>query len=106
MNPDNYSFVLNKKQTNQNEKDSWKNDDANREYVITDPKTPWPWINYLGNEDFFKKALEQPELLARNASSGYVPLTLKGVDAMSEAVKQHGWDGEWFLRAYDFFGKV
>ena len=22
-------------------------DDANREYVITDPKTPWPWINYL-----------------------------------------------------------
>ena len=28
-------------------------DDANREYVITDPKTPWPWINHLGNEDFF-----------------------------------------------------
>ena len=28
-------------------------DDANREYVITNPKTPWPWINYLGNEDFF-----------------------------------------------------
>ncbi len=28
-------------------------DDANREYVITDPKTPWPWINYLGNEDLF-----------------------------------------------------
>ena len=28
-------------------------DDLNREYVITDPKTPWPWINYLGNEDFF-----------------------------------------------------
>lgn len=28
-------------------------DDAAREYVITDPATPWPWINYLGNEDFF-----------------------------------------------------
>jgi len=28
-------------------------DDAKREYVITDPKTPFPWINYLGNEDFF-----------------------------------------------------
>ena len=28
-------------------------DDQHREYVITDPKTPWPWINYLGNEDFF-----------------------------------------------------
>ena len=23
-------------------------DDANREYVITTPKTPLPWINYLG----------------------------------------------------------
>jgi len=28
-------------------------DDENREYVITDPATPFPWINYLGNEDFF-----------------------------------------------------
>lgn len=28
-------------------------DDEHREYVITDPATPWPWINYLGNEDFF-----------------------------------------------------
>ena len=29
----------------------------------------------------------------------------KHVDAMVEAVKQHGWDGEWFLRAYDYYGK-
>ena len=28
-------------------------DDAKREYVITNPRTPFPWINYLGNEDFF-----------------------------------------------------
>ena len=28
-------------------------DDKNREYVITEPKTPYPWINYLGNADFF-----------------------------------------------------
>jgi len=28
-------------------------DDAAREYVITDPCTPWPWINYLGNKEFF-----------------------------------------------------
>ncbi len=27
-------------------------DDRNREYVITNPKTPYPWINYLGNQDF------------------------------------------------------
>lgn len=28
-------------------------DDERREYVITDPATPWPWINYLGTDDFF-----------------------------------------------------
>ena len=24
-------------------------DDANREYVITDPKTPWPWTDIPNN---------------------------------------------------------
>ena len=38
-------------------------DDERREYVITDPKTPWPWINYLGNEDFFS--------LISNTAGGY-----------------------------------
>ena len=38
-------------------------DDAHREYVITDPKTPFPWINYLGNEDFFG--------LISNTAGGY-----------------------------------
>ena len=28
-------------------------DDANKEYVITTPSTPLPWINYLGSNDFF-----------------------------------------------------
>ncbi len=28
-------------------------DDARREYVITTPRTPYPWINYLGSEEFF-----------------------------------------------------
>jgi len=28
-------------------------DDTARQYVITEPWTPYPWINYLGNEDFF-----------------------------------------------------
>src|SRR4029078_3088518 len=28
-------------------------DDKSREYVITTPKTPYPWINYLGSENFF-----------------------------------------------------
>lgn len=38
-------------------------DDQNREYVITNPATPWPWINYLGNEDFFS--------LISNTAGGY-----------------------------------
>jgi cellobiose phosphorylase len=38
-------------------------DDKNKEYVITDPKTPYPWINYLGNEDFFS--------LISNTAGGY-----------------------------------
>lgn len=28
-------------------------DDANKEYVIQNPKTPYPWINYLGTQEFF-----------------------------------------------------
>mgnify|MGYP001557491212 CR=1 FL=1 len=28
-------------------------DDSAREYVITTPRTPYPWINYLGTEEFF-----------------------------------------------------
>ncbi len=38
-------------------------DDANREYVITNPQTPYPWINYLGNHDFFS--------LISNSAGGY-----------------------------------
>ena len=38
-------------------------DDANREYVITTPKTPLPWINYLGCNDFFS--------LISNTCGGY-----------------------------------
>lgn len=32
-------------------------DDANQEYVITTPKTPLPWINYLGSNEFFHLCL-------------------------------------------------
>ncbi len=28
-------------------------DDLNREYVMNTPKTPFPWINYLGQDGFF-----------------------------------------------------
>ena len=38
-------------------------DDEMKEYVITTPETPLPWINYLGNEDFFS--------LISNTCGGY-----------------------------------
>jgi len=38
-------------------------DDNAREYVIEDPRTPHPWINYLGNEEFFG--------LVSNTAGGY-----------------------------------
>lgn len=38
-------------------------DDAKREYVVTRPDTPYPWINYLGEEDFFS--------LTSNTGGGY-----------------------------------
>ena len=38
-------------------------DDTAREYVIDTPATPLPWINYLGNEDFFS--------LISNTGGGY-----------------------------------
>ena len=38
-------------------------DDKNKEYAITTPETPLPWINYLGNEDFFS--------LISNTCGGY-----------------------------------
>jgi len=37
--------------------------DAAREYVITTPRTPLPWINYLGSRDFFR--------LISNTAGGY-----------------------------------
>ncbi len=38
-------------------------DDLKREYVIEKPETPWPWINYLGTEEFFS--------LISNTAGGY-----------------------------------
>ena len=38
-------------------------DDDRKEYVITTPQTPLPWINYLGSEDFFS--------LVSNTAGGY-----------------------------------
>jgi len=38
-------------------------DDQKREYVITNPRTPYPWINYLGCEEFFS--------IVTNTAGGY-----------------------------------
>ena len=69
-------------------------------------------VNGKKSEAFFKKALEQPELLARNASTGYVPLTLKGVDGSSfnnDLLHLIGFEAdnkEAYLLMYTYYNKV
>ena len=38
-------------------------DDVKKEYVISNPRTPYPWINYLGTQEFFS--------LISNTAGGY-----------------------------------
>ena len=69
-------------------------------------------VNGKKSDEFFKKALEQPELLARNASTGYVPLTLKGVDGSSfnnDLLHLIGFEAdskEAYLLMYTYYNKV
>lgn len=69
-------------------------------------------VNGKKSEAFFKKAMEQPELLARNASTGYVPLTLKGVDGSSfnnDLLHLIGFEAdskEAYLQLYTYYNKV
>ena len=69
-------------------------------------------VNGKKSEEFFKKALEQPELLARNASTGYVPLTLKGMDGSSfnnDLLHLIGFEAdskEVYLLMYTYYNKV
>ena len=69
-------------------------------------------VNGKKSEEFFRKALEQPELLARNASTGYVPLTLKGVDGSSfknDLLHLIGFEAdskEAYLLMYTYYNKV
>ena len=64
------------------------------------------------SEEFFKKALEQPELLAKHTSTEYVPLTLKGVDGSSfnnDLLHLIGFEAdskEAYLQLYTYYNKV
>ena len=64
------------------------------------------------SQEFFKKALEQPELLARHTSTEYVPLTLKGVDGSSfnnDLLHLIGFEAdskEAYLQLYTYYNKV
>lgn len=69
-------------------------------------------VNGKKSEEFFKKALEQPELLARHTSAEYVPLTLKGVDGSSfnnDLLHLIGFEAdskEAYLLMYTYYNKV
>ena len=64
------------------------------------------------SEEFFKKALQQPELLAKHTSTEYVPLTLKGVDGSSfnnDLLHLIGFEAdskEAYLQLYTYYNKV
>lgn len=69
-------------------------------------------MNEKKSQEFFKKALEQPELLARHTSTEYVPLTLKGVDGSSfnnDLLHFIGFEAdskEAYLQLYTYYNKV
>ncbi len=69
-------------------------------------------MNEKKSLEFFKKALEQPELLARHTSTEYVPLTLKGVDGSSfnnDLLHLIGFEAdskEAYLQLYTYYNKV
>lgn len=64
------------------------------------------------SQEFFKKALEQPELLAKHTSTEYVPLTQKGVDGSSfnnDLLHLIGFEAdskEAYLQLYTYYNKV
>jgi cellobiose phosphorylase len=53
---------------------------------------------------FVKYGREYAELCQRYGSAQEAGEILRETAAMEHAVLAHGWDGEWFLRAYDAFG--
>ena len=69
-------------------------------------------VNLKKSQEFFKKALEQPELLAEHTSTEYVPLTLKGVDGSSfnnDLLHLIGFEAdskEAYLQLYTYYNKV
>lgn len=69
-------------------------------------------MNEKKSQEFFKKALEQPELLAKHTSTEYVPLTLKGVDGSSfnnDLLHLIGFEAdskEAYLLMYTYYNKV
>lgn len=69
-------------------------------------------MNEKKSQEFFKKALEQPELLARHTSAEYVPLTLKGVDGSSfnnDLLHLIGFEAdskEAYLQLYTYYNMV
>ena len=53
---------------------------------------------------FVKYAREYADLCDRWGTKAEAERARQAADEMEKAVEAHGWDGEWFLRAYDAFG--
>ena len=53
---------------------------------------------------FYLAARELADIAERRGKQSYAIECRQAADKMEQTVYQHGWDGEWFLRAYDDFG--
>ena len=69
-------------------------------------------VNLKKSQEFFKKAMAHPELLAKHTSTEYIPLTLKGVDGSSfnsDLLHLIGFEAdskEAYLQLYTYYNKV
>ena len=82
---------------------SW---DPNESFQTTENKTEGSKAESLMIAGLFVVCgRDYVELCAKVGLAQEAERAQKLVDDMVEAVKKHGWDGEWYLRAYDYFGR-
>ena len=82
---------------------SW---DPNESFQTTENKTEGSKAESLMIAGLFVVCgRDYVELCRQIGMTGEADRAQKAVDEMVEAVKKDGWDGDWYLRAYDFYGR-
>jgi cellobiose phosphorylase len=79
--------------------------DPNESFQTTENKTGGTAESVMIAGLFVVYGRDYIELCRKIGKQAEAENAQKHVDNMVKAIKQFGWDGEWFIRAYDFFGK-